>query len=166
MLDDDIVSLCQKENEDINHASAKGNDTIQTVPSQKVHKTCHSAYCHPSNIPQAKQESASSETTSYPPSLDHKTEQFFSFKTDCCSTEIDFEEQKRRPRHVFRVTTLKKERNCARDMGWSVTGQNITCSPVCIIRHAASILFQVMLITRKEKLVAYKTKTKMKLLSK
>ena len=109
-LEDDIVSLRLKGSDGINRASAERNDNIQTVPGQKVHKTCRRAYCHPSNIAQAKkQEVASSQTSRKRRSLDRKTEKFFSFKNDCfyCGNKIDFEEQKRKPGEVFRVTTLE-----------------------------------------------------------
>ncbi|KAL9955967.1 hypothetical protein ACROYT_G037376 [Oculina patagonica] len=68
-------------------------------------------FCAPtSNIAQAKkQEIASSQTSSQRRSLDRKSEKFFSFNTDCfyCGNEIDFEEQKKKPGEVFRVTTLE-----------------------------------------------------------
>ena len=111
LLVDDVVTLREKGSEGINRASAERNDIIMAaVPGQKVHQTCCRAYCHPINIaPAKKQENTSAPTSSSRRSLDRKTEHSFSFKTDCffCGTRIDFEEQKKRPGDVFRVTTLE-----------------------------------------------------------
>lgn len=53
-LDGEIVSLCQKGSDGINRTSAEHYDTIQTLPGQKAHQTCHHVYCHPSNIAKCK----------------------------------------------------------------------------------------------------------------
>ena len=110
-LDDNILTLREKGNEGINRASAERNDTIHTTPGQKVHQTCRRSYCHPSNIAKAKrQENTTSQTSRSLRSLDRKTGQSISFKTDCfyCGTNIT-EEEKKRLGDVFRLTTLERK---------------------------------------------------------
>ena len=93
----DVVTLREKGSEGINRASTERNDLIQTVPGQKVHQTCRREYCHPSYINRAKKKERESSISSSR-SLDRKTEQSFTFKTDCffCGTNVDLEDQKRR----------------------------------------------------------------------
>ena len=186
LLVDDVVTLREKGSEGINRASAERNDIIMAaVPGQKVHQTCRLAYCHPINIaPAKKQENTSAPTSSSRRSLDRKTEHSFSFKTDCffCGTRIDFEEQKKRPGDVFRVTTLETKDTvleiCSeRDDLWAEVVQarilhvHDSVAADAVYHQACSVNFeqkskyqsclpQTNLITRNEKSDAHKTKKK------
>lgn len=106
----DVVTLKEKGSEGINRASTERFYSITTVPGQQVHQNCRRAYCRPSSIKRAKK-SVSEETTSSRRSFTRKTEQCFSFKTDCffCGTKVEFGLNSKRKRlgEAFSVTTIE-----------------------------------------------------------
>ena len=106
----DLVTLREKGSVGINRASEERNDSIRTVPGQKVHKICRRDYCLQQNISRSRlQQSTPSELSSSRRSLVRKAESSFDFKTDCfyCGKIINRCDGKNRASEAFKVTTLE-----------------------------------------------------------
>ena len=76
-------TLHQKGSDGINKASIEPNDTVQTVPGQRVHTDCCRIYCNPIKIDQAKREADNHPETDNKRCLLRSAEGSFSFSSDC-----------------------------------------------------------------------------------
>ena len=90
-LDGKIVTLREKGSTGI---SEKHNDTIKTVPGQKVHQECRREYCHPNKIAQSLNNNEHGILSPHQNVL-RSAEVAFSFSTCCLFCGIKIEQIQR-----------------------------------------------------------------------
>ncbi len=103
-----IVTLREKGSDGINNASEQRNDSVRTVPGQKVHVECRRTYCNPHKIAQAKKDTVSPEKVGEKCQL-RSGDTSFCFATDCfyCATPVNADNLKKKGVDFFPVTAVE-----------------------------------------------------------